>query len=181
LKPIGDDVYEREYNRYVEFINQAVGETYQSPTLKRNLPIYYLIFEYTEKPIYKEKGRYKEHVYDDITITSMREGWQTSLDRFVAEYVRTLKFSIVKAMIMTFSYIKLPLKSIERINIQLGKKGFEGAYRFNFEDGSSFVLNTQGIGAGGYNIQVYHYRYITDKSDITLPDGTKTKDLSHFR
>jgi hypothetical protein len=33
-------------------------------------------------------------------------------------------------------------------------------------------MNFQGIGAGGYNIQKYHYRYLTDFSNVKLADGS---------
>jgi hypothetical protein len=183
LKPVGDIVYEKEFNRYLEFINKSVGKTYPSPTLSRALPIWRDVFTYTETPVYKKNyyGR-DERQYDNITIKSIIDdnSWKSNLDEFLKDYVLSLKFSIVKAMIIQFQYIKLPLKSLERIFIRLGIKGFEGAYRFNFEDGSSFVLETRGIGAGGYNIQVYHYRYIINTSDYKLSDGTKT-DYTHFR
>ena len=183
LKPVGDIVYEREYNRYLEFINKSVGETYSSPSLSRALGIWRDVFTYTKTPVYK-KNRYGRDIleYDNITIKSIsyENQWKPKLIKFIEEYVLSLKFSIVKAMITQFQYIKLPLKSLERIFIRLGIKGFEGEYKFIFEDGSSFVLETRGIGAGGYNIQVYHYRYIINMRDYQLSDGTKT-DYTHFR
>jgi hypothetical protein len=180
LKPVGDIVYEREYNRYVEFINQAVGQTYLSSTLSRNLFIYQLVFEYTSVRVYTMRNGYRVHTDNNITITSLSSGWQSFLKKFVDDYVRSLKFSIVKAMITQFQFTILPLKSLERLRIKIGVKGFEGEYKFIFEDGSSFVLETRGIGAGGYNIQVYHYRYLINKRDYQLSDGTKT-DYTHFR
>jgi hypothetical protein len=67
----------------------------------------------------------------------------------------------------------MPIKSIEKLRIDIGKKGFEGDYRFTFENGSSFVMNFQGISAGGYNIQRFHFRYLTNFSNVKLVDGSK--------
>jgi hypothetical protein len=49
---------------------------------------------------------------------------------------------------------------VEEKSIRIGDLGFEGDFELTFDNGSKRTLRTQAIGAGGYNIQSFHYRYL---------------------
>jgi len=81
----------------------------------------------------------------------------------------------LKAVLDNFPRVSKPISDVSRESLKVGKKGFEGRYRFNFADGSYFDFVTEAIPAAGYNIVSFHYRYITHLENATLADGTKIK------
>ena len=127
------------------------------------------MFRYNQKTANKEA----EEVKRLLSITKgMRKSNQSVSQSFLKEEVDMLKTSIILAIINNFTGINMPIQSVERLSIKVGYKGFEGSYKFTFENGSSFVMNFQGVGAGGYNIQRYHFRFLTAFSDVKLADGS---------
>ena len=168
LNPIMDEVYEKEFNRYETLLKESVGRTMKS---KNMVYVPNMIFMLQVKPL----------ADSEYEILALKPDYKEDLKNIVSQEVEDLTWNIIKAMSNALVYFKIPLKSFERIFIRRGAKGFEGAYKMIFEDGSSLVVNTTGIGAGGFNIQRFHYRYITSITDMTLPNGQKTKDDSHFK
>jgi len=188
LKPLEKEVYEREYERYVEIITSYVGSVHTMQHIQLAMPIYYKVWNYTEEKIYDPKYKeahpvYKERylIRTDVTIIGLKDNWEDALKKYLDDYIESLRYKIIFSIIENFSQITLPIKSIERLYLTVGYKGFEGSYKFAFEDNSSFVFNTQGIGAGGYNIQIYHYRYLTNFTNIKLPNGSIVNNLNHFK
>lgn len=188
IKPLEIEVYEREHERYVEIITSYVGSLHTMQHIQLAMPIYYKVWNFTEEKIYDPKYKevhsvYKERylIRTDVTIIGLKDNWEDALKKYLDEYIELLRYKIIFSIIDNFSQITLPIKSIERLYLAVGYKGFEGSYKFTFEDNSSFVFNTQGIGAGGYNIQIYHYRYLINFTNITLPDGSIDKNLNHFK
>jgi hypothetical protein len=91
------------------------------------------------------------------------------------DYAESLKYRFLKAVLDNFPRVSKPISDVSRESLKVGKKGFEGRYRFNFADGSYFDFVTEAIPAAGYNIVSFHYRYITHLENATLADGTKIK------
>jgi hypothetical protein len=172
LEPIIDKVYKQEVERYKSLTKECLGKTIRKSQVGSMIPFYYLIFEYDSKYI-----KYDQY---DLTLNSLLDNWETSLEKEVKKQIEYLTFNILKAMIMSFYYVKIPLTSFKKLRIDIGNAGFEGDYQFNFEDGSSFVLTTKAVGAGGYNIQIFHFRYLTSISQRKLPDGSETKNMDHW-
>jgi ribosomal protein S18 acetylase RimI-like enzyme len=179
LIPLEELVYEQEYARYSKLIEDNIGTTKKVESFKVVLPMWSDV--YVVKTEYKKenttqrnwKGEFYTESVQYIEINSLKSNWQNNLSVWVKEYVDSLKNSIIIAIMRNFQSINMPIQYIQRLSIEVGKKGFEGSYKFVFENGSSFIMNFQGIGAGGYNIQSYHFRYLTNFSDVKLADGSK--------
>jgi len=179
LIPLEELVYEQEYARYTELIKGNIGKTKKAETFGVVIPVWSLVYKY-ESEYRKEqtsrmnwKGEYYTESVQYVKLNGLTSDWEKQLASYLKEYVANLKNSIIIAIMRNFQSINMPIKSIQRLTIEVGKKGFEGSYKFTFENGSSFVMNFQGVGAGGYNIQAYHFRYLTNFSDVKLADGSK--------
>lgn len=66
----------------------------------------------------------------------------------------------------------LNIKSVKEIHSHIGKQGIEGTYKVELADGTTGRMKTRSIFAGGYNIQVLHYRYL-----IGIDDSLKDKKV----
>jgi hypothetical protein len=113
-----------------------------------------------------------EYFYKDLELKS---DYKPIMDKIILNYTETLKYRFLKAVLDNFPRVSKPITNITRKSIKVGKKGFEGVYRFNFADGSYFDFVTEAIPAAGYNIVSFHYRYLTRLENATLADGTKIK------
>jgi hypothetical protein len=179
LIPLEELVYEQEYARYTELIKKNIGTTKKAESFGVVIPVWSLIYNYEseyrkENTAYKNwKGEYYTESVEYVKLNKLKSDWEKQLENYLKEYVANLKNSIIIAIMRNFQSINMPIKSIERLTIEVGKKGFEGSYKFTFENGSSFIMNFQGVGAGGYNIQSYHFRYLTNFSNVKLADGSK--------
>ena len=177
LKPLEDEVYEREYERYSEIINDNIGKTFLAEKLNPILPIWDKIYvyeaEYKDEQKTDWRGSYYTSKVRYENLIELKSDWENKLSVWLKEVVDNLKNSIIIAIMSNFQNINIPIEFIERLKIEVGFKGFEGSYKFTFVNGSSFVMNFQGIGAGGYNIQKYHFRFLTNFSDVKLTDGSK--------
>jgi hypothetical protein len=105
----------------------------------------------------------------------LQSDYKRTLDKIILDYAESLKYRFLKAVLDNFPMVSKPISNITRENLKVGKKGFEGRYRFNFADGSYFDFVTEAIPAAGYNIVAFHYRYLTHLENATLADGTKVK------
>ena len=176
LIPLEQEVYEKEYLRYSKIIKDNIGKVVLAEKINPIIPIWSLLYNYEKE--YKKESRTDFRgrvIIEDVRyekINSLKSDWENQLSVWLKEQVDSLKNSIILAIITNFTSINTPIKSVERLSIEVGYKGFEGSYRFTFENGSSFVMNFQGIGAGGYNIQRYHFRFLTNFSDVILADGS---------
>ena len=179
LLTIRDIAYKKEYKRYSTNILESVGKTIESDRLSLLIPFWSFVVNVDKKASKNNVGWYNPKY--DYTILSVKNDWEKNLEIRVDDIIEELMFKIVTTIISSISFVKIPFKSVVSKEVKIGVKGFEGVYEINFTDGSKFDLVTQGIEAGGYNIQSFHYRYISKIEKMILPNGEQTKDDSHFR
>jgi len=179
LQPIKETAYNKEYKRYSNNILESVGKTITSDRLSLLIPFWMSVVDVNKKEIKSSRGSY--YTEYEYTILSVKSDWEKQLEKKVNDIIEELMFKIVTTIISAISFVKIPFKSVVTKEVKIGAKGFEGVYEINFTDGSKFDLVTQGIEAGGYNIQSFHYRYISKIEKMILPNGEETKDYSHFR
>jgi hypothetical protein len=187
FKPIEEETFIKLKEKYNEYIKSLLDSEKVYETQLSYIPIWADLFNYEKKAFEEIKtGRYergwrgeqgaeiieRKNYYIGL---SLKSDWESKLDKFIKEYVNTLKYSFIDAIIKNFTRVSKPIKSFKKVYIERGAKGFEGEYRFNFEDGSYFDFKAEAIPAGGYNIQKYHFRYLTNFENITLADGRKVK------
>jgi len=169
LKPLEDEIYTSEVKRYTELAQKYVNKpkVYTSE-LNKDLKFWYMII--TGDYDYELKG-YVRNGW--LTNLSLKSDWNRIIEKEVKDYVEMLKWKLIGAMLKNFLKVTNPISKIQQISIKVGFKGFEGIYRIFFTNGAKFDFETQGIGAGGYNIQTYHHRYISNFTNITKPNGEK--------
>jgi len=87
---------------------------------------------------------------------------QVQLNRFEKHLETDYRAMITFKLREAFSkYVPNDVKAIDYLNVATSAKGFIADVRLTRETGPDIVFSTSCIGAGGYNIQVFHYRYIT--------------------
>ena len=187
FKPIEEETFIKEKTRLEKYIKDLLDKEKVYETQLAYIEIWADLFNYEKKAFEEIKtGRYErgwrgaqgaeiiesKNYYIGL---SLKSDWESKLDKFIKEYVDTLKYSFIGAIIKNFTRVSKPIKSFKKVYIERGAKGFEGVYRFDFEDGSHFDFKAEAISAGGYNIQKYHFRYLTNFENITLADGSKVK------
>ena len=121
----------------------------------------------------------KETIYY-MHIPVLTSDWENALKHGIDEYVESLKIPMFKSILSNFTKISLPISEFRKLSIDLGYKGFEGAFEFTFKGGGQFTYETKAILAGGYNIQVAHLRYLSDFKNVTYPNGEKKSSMSLY-
>ena len=191
FKPLEEEVFTIEKARYTKTFEEleSEGKVYETK-LNYVISIWQELFTYDKRgydeiktgTFYRSFGsRPAQEIIEQkyyVTGLKLKSDWETTFDKFLKDYIDTLKYSFISAIINNFTRITKPITEFEKLRIRKGEKGFEGVYRFKFNDGSYFDFKAEAIRAGGYNIQVLHLRYITNFENITLSDGTKVTGYS---
>lgn len=175
VKPLEIEIYNREVKRYKGLCEEYSVKTEKitAKELERIIPFFSSAFNYKSTPAYeKTKKGYNEWV-DYITNISLKPNWGSVVEDEVKSYVETLKWKLIASVIKNFDRVSSPIKEIKQQYLTVGVSGFEGSYLVEFKNGGSFIFKTEAIGAGGYNIQVFHFRYISNFTDVKMPDGSK--------
>ena len=193
FKPLEEELFVEEKAKYIRKFDKLIEkEKVYISNLDMTIKIWQDLFSYDKLGYDKIKtGRYKrnystkqeEEIIDEKQFAvglKLKSDWETLFDKFLKNYIDTLKYSFINAIINNFTRITKPITEIVKLRIELGDKGFEGEYRFKFEDGSYFDFKAEAIRAGGYNIQILHLRYITNFLNITLADGSKVTGYSNL-
>jgi hypothetical protein len=170
LKPLESEIYIKERKRILELFSKVtkLQEISVKDLAQMNLP-QINIYIITTVRVIEEDRRVKEK----FVKVELNDNWEIELNKALVEFVEALKYKIIFSIINNFDRITVPIAEIERLGIKAGNKGFEGQYKFIFENGCSFIFETQSIPAGGYNIQAFHYRFLSNFVDVKSPTGEK--------
>ena len=162
---------EISYQDYIAFDYAGVFEPLKRPEIR------------IETTKYRDKRGYdREKVVTYFKAPSLTSNWEESLDKGIRQWIESLKRPLFSSIIYNFTKISEPIKNIGKLNISTSAGEYiRGEFRFEFENGSSFDYDARAITAGGYNIQRYHFRYITDFVNIVLVDGTKLTNASLYQ
>lgn len=194
--PMEKSIHARETERYNKEIADVLGrDGFDLIDLNNIIPFAVKIFTFKseektrQREVRNKYGHYIRTVAEPYTYVfdfDLQDNWEQQLEKEVTNYVELLKGQMIQAIIDNFQKITLPITGFTLIRLEEGRKGFEGVIDFAFNNGSSFRFNTEAIGAGGYNIQIYHFRYLHKFTSIKLADGTVTHNeplsyiIKHF-
>lgn len=179
LKPIEQEVYTTEYNRIETLLSEAIGKTYYPSlddayygkstiyALSNIIPIYSLIVSVqktgkTKSELYSRGTIEKVVNVPEYKVEGFKENYAKTLSYYVSDYVRSLKVKLLGAIYNDFARITSDIKSFDFVELTRDAQGFQGLFKITFTNGAILYYKTQSIGAGGYNIQKFHYRYLTD-------------------
>lgn len=186
FKPLEKIVYDRETERYISLMEKVIAQDEIESTshFVGNIPFFLDIFNVGNQTRRKGKGHDKWGREVEVSLLylsqlSLKPNWKDVLHKYLIDYIEQLKWKMIGAILSNFTQINLPIKGFKQLVLRVGAKGFEGEYKFEFENGSSFDFKTEAIGAGGYNIQVYHFRYLSNFTNAILSDGTKLSPVSY--
>jgi hypothetical protein len=178
LKPLEAEIFIKERKRILELFSKVtkLQEISIKDLAQMNLP-QINVYIITDIRVIKENNRIKEK----FVKVDLNDNWEIELNKALVEFVEALKYKIIFSIINNFDRITVPIAEIERLGIKAGNKGFEGQYKFMFENGCSFIFETQSIPAGGYNIQSFHYRFLSNFVDVQSSTGEKIPNNQFYQ
>jgi hypothetical protein len=178
LKPLESEIFIKERKRILELFSKVtkLQEISVKDLAQMNLP-QINVYIITEVRVIKEDRK----TIDKFVKVDLTDNWEIELNKALVEFVEALKYKIIFSIINNFDRITVPIAEIERLGIKAGNKGFEGQYKFIFENGCSFIFETQSIPAGGYNIQAFHYRFLSNFIDVKSSTGEKIPNNQFYQ
>jgi len=194
LKPIDEEIYVNEMNRYDTLLSEQIGKAYYTedehyntmPILLEELwliiPIYNQLLQIeptgkTRKGEYETRREIEIVDVPEYKVIGLKDDFNKTLSKFVADYVLSLKVKLFNAIYKDWAYLTSPMKSIDFVELKVDSQGYQGIFKIVFKNGAIVYYQTNSIGAGGYNIQRYHFRYLT-KFDL---QKSKDKDGNAFK
>lgn len=156
--------------------NQKLGQ--QINELKRSLRLhpYMQIWEQleglrrgelkTKLPPYKDIKKLGISVDEYLEKTRQISGkpdtsepdYTSMINKMVKEQQRLNRINLKKAVLKKID--PLTFDKVEKKSTQQGQKGFEGLFQITLKNKQTVILKATAVGAGGYNIQSFHYRYL---------------------
>jgi len=181
FKPLEKQIYDKEVARFTILIENYAYSTDKKDigVLFRSIPFVSKVLDYKTHTEYVGEGMKRRGISYAVNF-QLLSGWQEQMQKFVKAFVDGLKAELVHSILDSFEKITQPITGYDVEYLGMARTGtdFNGIIQFNFANGSHFTLNSRAISAGGYNIQCYHFRYISDYMDVTLADGSKVKNPS---
>jgi hypothetical protein len=179
LQPYYKELYQKEWDRVLKNISELQSEKEFSDDKLVRMIDYNEIVEPIGKFVREidavdRYGRPQKQPITFYTALIYLSGWEAKLDAGVTRYVETLKQSLYHSILDHFRKIHNAIREWKKISLRVGTKGIQGSFLFKFENGGSFVFETEAIGAGGYNIQCYHFRYLSHFKDVVPPAGKES-------
>jgi len=168
------DKYNRLRKKFLEtFSNEINSKNISLKTLlsdypdNENLQNYFKgkdsIDSYMDRRILKEFPIKNSHGYFNF-YTEFRESiydeqeFNVKLKKIIDATIELNESKLVEAL---YSKLEgLDIKSVEDIDSVIGNQGIEGLYKITLADGTAGKMTTKSIFAGGYNIQILHFRYL---------------------
>lgn len=180
FKPLEKQIYNKETQRLNKQINEYVKnkKIAQSDT-ETFFNFYDRVIKtgkYFAQKEFKNTTSQGEKIYQNVyyyEVLGKQEGYAKVVDSLITNYVEKQKNNFLLSVSDYFSKMTLPIKDFKKLYLEKGPDGFEGKYLFNIKDGSKFTFKTQCVPAGGYNIQKFHYRYLSDFIDVKDAKGKK--------
>ena len=116
-----------------------------------------MIHEYTnkDKPLLTEDNKTEYKVMFSL------EEFTKSIQRYEEHYRLMTTYKLERSLM---KYVTDKFTILQDCFINGGVKGFEMNSKLLDEQGNQYSVYTNAISAGGYNIQEFHYRYITKVS-----------------
>lgn len=112
-------------------------------------------------------------------INKTEESYIQKYDKTFSEYEREItRLTIIYDMVKSIEKYTLPSDSLISINTSVSRKGNLAISAKIQREESTYYLNTEVIVAGGYNIQIAHYRYITSTDLPQTGNTIITKEYS---
>lgn len=105
-----------------------------------------------------------------------KKGIKHTINQWEEEMIR---LGLIKDMLKSFEKYTQPTDLLKTIQPRKGSKGIE-LFATIIRDGEEYTYYTEAIGAGGYNIQSFHFRYLT-KTNLPKPKimGTLAKEYEN--
>ncbi len=177
IEPYAQQIAASETKRYKELIAEILAKPeIELEPLVTKIEFHKKIFRFNKSESRTEKRMRGKYGMRDTQVAyylgpSLLQEWEQNLATYVAEYIKKLKAKLYQNVLDNFSKITSVISSIKTVSIRRGSKGFQGTFRVTFAKGGSFDFVTEAIGAGGYNIQQFHFRYIHHFNGVTTNDG----------
>ena len=98
---------------------------------------------------------------EDIRQQIIKQYADKGREYHVNEYeLKLIRLGLIVDMLKSFEKYTEPTDELVKLQASSGRKGIE-IWAVIERDGQQYDYYTEAIGAGGYNIQAYHYRYLT--------------------
>jgi len=81
----------------------------------------------------------------------------------------TREFNLHKLTLVIKKYVNEEFVEVKNINVRSGTKGFEVTANLIDNQNRTWFFDAHAIPAGGYNIQIFHYRYIVHLTSSEVP------------
>ncbi len=83
------------------------------------------------------------------------------IKREISDHLKILRGKLEQSLCRQTLKYNLNIKLVETVSINISSQGFEGCFKLTEKDGTTKMMDTHSIYAGGYNIQRLHFRYLT--------------------